>query len=119
MKIDGSYWIRQNFARVWAFFLQRPIRTITCVGIFFGGIGTLLIGIDAIRPNSSNLSLNGEDIVKFIQAVKSEDSSHLEKIMQKVEGNPKASNWDRAVVEASRLKQAGKIEDAIEKWRLS
>ena len=84
---------------------------------FLPALVHFLLGINAIRPDSSNLSLNGEDIVKFIQAVKSEDSSQVEKFIQKVEGDPKASDWDRAVVEASRLKQAGKIEDAIEKWR--
>ena len=114
IKMNVSTWIRKIFERVWTFFLKRPIATITCVGILLTGIGTF---INAIRPDGSHLSLNGEDIVKFIQAVKSEDSSQLEKIMQRVKKNPKASDWDRAVVEASRLKQAGKIEDAIEKWR--
>ena len=82
---------RKILERVWTFFLQRPIATITCVGILLGGIGTLFIGIAAIRPDSSNLSLKGEDIVKFIQAVKSEDFSQVEKSLQKVEKNPKAS----------------------------
>ena len=108
---------REILKRVWTFFLQHPIAVITCVGILLGGIGTLFIGIDAIRPDSSNLSLNGEDIFKFIQAVKSEDFSQVEKFLQKVEENPKASDIDKAVVEAYRLEQVGRIDDAIEKWR--
>ena len=57
IKIDGSTWIRKCFERVWTFFLQHPIATITCVGIFLSGIGTLFIGINAIRPDSSKFEL--------------------------------------------------------------
>ena len=79
-------------------------------------IGTLLLGIAAIRPNSLDLNLNSEDIIKIVQSIKSEKSSQIEKSLQQVEGNPKASVTDKAIVEAYRLQQDGKIEDAIEKW---
>ncbi|MCE2402763.1 hypothetical protein J4G08_18000, partial [Candidatus Poribacteria bacterium] len=85
--------------------------------MLLGGIGTFLLGIDAIRPDSSNLSLKGEEIVKFIQAVKSDETAQVEESLQKVEENKKASILDKAVVEAYRLKQDGKIDDSIEKWR--
>ena len=102
---------------VWTFFLQRPIAVITSVGILLGGIGTLFIGIDAIRPDNSNLSLKGKDIVKFIQSVKSEDREQFDESLRKVEQDPKASVMNKAIAEAYRLKQIGKIDDSIEKWR--
>ena len=79
-------------------------------------IGTLLIGIAAIRPNSLDLKLNSEDIVKIVQVIKSEKSSQIEESLQKVEQNPKASVIDKAIVAAYRLQEDKKIEEAMEKW---
>ncbi|MXV75926.1 hypothetical protein F4Z99_16835, partial [Candidatus Poribacteria bacterium] len=108
---------RKILERIWTFCVQHPIGAATCVGAVLVGIGTLLMGIAAIRSDSSNLSLKGEDIIKFIQAVRSEDSPQVKKFIQKIERNPKASDIDRAVAEAYRLEKIGKIDDAIEKWR--
>ena len=108
---------RKILERIWTFCLQHPIGVITGVGIFLGGIGTFFIGIDAMRPDTSALSLKGEDIVKFIQVVKSDEKSQVEKTLQKIEEDPKTSVLDKAIVEAYRLKQVGKIDDSIKKWR--
>ena len=103
--------------RVWTFCFQHPIAAATCVGVVLAGVGTLLLGIAAIRPNSLDVNLNSEDIVKIIQALKSEESSRLEESLQNIEDNPKASGVDRDIAEAYRLQLAGKIDAAIEKWR--
>ena len=79
-------------------------------------IGTLLLGIAAIRPDSLDLNLNSEAIVKIIQAIKSKESLEIEKSLRKVELDPRASVTDKAIAEAYRLQQDGKIEGAIEKW---
>ena len=102
--------------RFWTFFLEHPIAVITCVGILLGGIGTFFIGINAIRSNNSNLSLSGEDIFKFTEAVKSEDTSQIEKFLERVKGNPEAPVLDRAIAEAFKLQTNKKIDEAIEKW---
>lgn len=103
---------------IWTFCLQHPKVVIKYACLLFGSIGTLLLGIAAIRPDTSNLSLKGQkDIVKFIETVKSEDSSQFEKILQKIEQVSNASLTNKAVVDACRLQVTGKIEEAIEKWR--
>ena len=89
--------------RVWTSFFQRPIATITCVAMLLGGVGTLFMGINAIRSNNSNLSLSGESILTFIEAVKSHETSQIEKSLERIEGNPKVSILDKAIVEAYRL----------------
>ncbi len=84
----------------------------------FIAVGTLLLGIAAfitvMRPNSLDLNLNPEDIIKIVQAIKSEEKSQAEKSLQKVEENTKASIMDKAIVEAFRLQQVGKIDESIE-----
>ena len=113
---------RKIFKRVWTFFLQHPIAVITCIGIFFGGLGTLFMGIKAIRSNNSNLSLSGEDMFRFIQVVRSDETLsdetlQIEKSLQEVKGNPKASVLDRAIAEVFKLQTDGKIDKAIERWQ--
>lgn len=103
---------RKIFKRIWTFFLQRPLACMTAVGILLGGIAALVTGIDKTLSGSSNLSLKGEDIVKFIQAVKSEDSSQLEEFLP-ISRTPLVDN---AIANAYRLQLAGEIEKAIKKW---
>ncbi len=105
--------------RVWVLFLQRPIDVIISVGVILAAIGTLFIGIATNRSNIIELELSSEDIVKIIQSTQSESNglSQVEKSLQKVENEPKASIINKAVAEAYRLQQVERIEDAIEKWR--
>ena len=98
------------------FFSKHKNVIIICCAVVTA-IGTLLLGVAAIRRNSLDLNLNSEDIIKIVQALKSKKIPQVEGALRKVEEDPKASDWDRAIVEAYRLKQAGKIEDAIKKWR--
>ena len=74
---------RKILKRIWTFCLQHPA-VVAGIGVVLGGIGTFLLGIAAIRPDSSNLSLNGEDIIKFIQAVKSEEREQFDESLRKV-----------------------------------
>lgn len=98
----GSTWIRS----VWTFCLQHKIlAAITCVGVFLGGIGALLSGIAEMRSNS----FKPEDIIKIPQAVKFEETLEVEKSLQKVERDPKTSIVDKAITQAYRLQEAGKI----------
>ena len=72
---------RKILERIWTFCLQHKLlAAVTCMGVLLGGIGTFLLGIAAIRSDNSNLSLKGEDIVKFIQAIKSDETAQVEKI---------------------------------------
>ncbi len=114
---DDSTDKRKILERIWTFCLQhKHIAAATCLGILLGGIGTFLSGIDDIRPDTSTLILKGEDIVKFIQATKSGETSQVEESLQKVEQNPKASVIDKAIVAAYRLHEDKRIEEAMEKW---
>jgi tetratricopeptide (TPR) repeat protein len=60
--------------------------------------------------------LTSEDISKLIQSGTSEASSEVENLLQKIQQDPGASVIDRAIVEANRLQQEGKVDDAIKKW---
>ena len=60
--------------------------------------------------------LTSEDISKLIQPGTSEASSEVENLLQKIQQDPGASVIDRAIVEANRLQQEGKVDDAIKKW---
>ena len=63
--------------------------------------------------------LSSRDISKLVQPGKSETSlevrSSLQKI-QKIQQNPGASVIDKAIVDAFRFQQEGKVDDAIKKW---
>ena len=109
---------RGTLKRVWMFFLQQSIYvlTITSVGVVLVTIGVLFMGIAENRSNIIELNLTSEDIVKITQSAKSEELSQIEKSLQKVEREPKASIMNKAVADAYRLQQVGKIDDAIEKW---
>ncbi len=110
---------RKILERIWTFCLQHKHipAYIMCVVLLFGNIGQFLSGLSDFRPDTSTLSLKGDDIVKFIQVVKSDEKLQVEKTLQKVEEDPKTSVLDKAIVEAYRLKQVGKIDESIEKWR--
>ena len=60
--------------------------------------------------------LTSEDISKLIQSGTSEASSEVGDLLQKIQQDPGASTIDRAIAEASRLQQEGKVDDAIKKW---
>ena len=60
--------------------------------------------------------LTSEDISKLIQSGTSEASSEVGDLLQRIQQDPGASTIDRAIVEASRLQQEGKVDDAIKKW---
>ena len=99
---------------VWAFCLQHKlIAAVASVGVLLGGIGTFY---SAFRSNSSDTTTNIEEVIIINHAPKSAELVEVEKKFKKIEENPDASVLDRAVVEAYRLKQAGKIDDSIEKW---
>ena len=107
---------RKFLKRVWTFYLQQSISVITSVGVALVAIGAIFMSIAENRSNIIELNLNSEDIVKIIQSAKSEELSQIEKSLQSVEREPKASIMNKAVADAYRLQQVGRIDDAIEKW---
>lgn len=112
MNLQLATWVNN----IKAFIFQSPI-----------GTGTLLLGIAAIvtvffkvvLPNTIQVEvqLTNEEINQLVQTQKTEEFLQVEESIQKVEGNSKAPVIDRAVVEAYRLKEVGRIDDSIEKWR--
>ena len=60
--------------------------------------------------------LTSGDITKLVQSEKSEVSSEVESILRTIGRDPGTSVIDNAIIEAVRLWQEGKIDDAIEKW---
>ena len=60
--------------------------------------------------------LTSEDISKLIQPGTSEASSEVENLLQKIQQDPGASVIDKAIAEANRLQQEGKVDEAIKKW---
>ena len=60
--------------------------------------------------------LSSGDITKLVQSRKSEVSSEAESILRMIGQEPGTSVIDNAVVDAVRLQQEGKTDDAIEKW---
>ena len=98
--------------RVWGYALQNP-------GGTSGWAIAVIMFLVLITPKviRVEVKLTGEDISILVQPGKSEESLELENSVRKVEKDPKASVIDKAIAEAYRLKQAGKIDDSIEKWR--
>ncbi len=60
--------------------------------------------------------LTSRDITKLVQPGKSEVSSEVEAILRSLQLEPGTSLIDKAIVEAVRLQQAGKTDDAIKQW---
>jgi len=94
------------------------------IGLFLGSIGAFLSGIAAVvilirrkQPQIQLVLPTSEDISKFLKNGQSDESSRVEKVVQNVERNPKASLVDKAMADAYRLQQDGKIDEAIQMWR--
>ena len=60
--------------------------------------------------------LTSRDITKLVQSGESEVSSEAETILRALQLEPGTSVIDRAIVEAVRLLQEGKTDDAIKQW---
>ena len=60
--------------------------------------------------------LTSEDISKFVQSGTPEVSPEIESILRSIQLEPGTSVIDKAIVEAVRLQQAGKTDDAINQW---
>ncbi|MDE0467703.1 MAG: hypothetical protein OYL97_11645 [Candidatus Poribacteria bacterium] len=60
--------------------------------------------------------LTSGDISKFVQPGTSELSPEAAELLQTIQRDPGASVIDKAIVEAFRLQQEGKTDDAIEQW---
>ena len=60
--------------------------------------------------------LTSEDITKLVQSGTSEVSPEVEDALRVIGLEPGTSVIDKAIVEAVRLQQEGKTDDAIEKW---
>ena len=60
--------------------------------------------------------LTSRDISKLVQSGKSEASLEVRNSLQKIQQDPGASIIDRAIVDANRLQQEGKVDEAIKKW---
>ncbi|RKU16094.1 hypothetical protein C6500_18140 [Candidatus Poribacteria bacterium] len=60
--------------------------------------------------------LTSGDITKLVQSRTSEVSPEVESLLRTIQRDPGSSVIDKAIVEAFRLQQEGKIDDAIEKW---
>lgn len=82
--------------------------------------------LSRIVEQSSHLSLNIEDLARddaplsiLLGRGRSEPdvTQEIEEAVQEVRRNPEASPVARAIADASSLQRAGKIEEAIEKWR--
>ena len=60
--------------------------------------------------------LTSGDITKLVQPGTSEVPPEVRELLQTIQRDPGASVIDKAIVEAFRLQQEGKVDDAIEKW---
>ena len=60
--------------------------------------------------------LTSGDITKLVQPATSEVSPEARELLQTIQRDPGASVIDKAIVEALRLQQEGKMDDAIKKW---
>ena len=60
--------------------------------------------------------LTSGDITKLVQPGTSEVSPEARELLRTVQRDPGASVIDKAIVEAFRLQQEGKMDDAIKKW---
>ena len=60
--------------------------------------------------------LTGEDISRLVQSGASEASLEVGNLLRKIQQDPGASVTDKAIADALRLMQEGKIDDAIKKW---
>ena len=60
--------------------------------------------------------LTSGDISIFVQSGKSEVSVEVESILRTIQQEPGTSVIDKAIVEAVRLRQEGKTDDAIKQW---
>lgn len=102
-------------------FLSKHKSLIKICRAVFIAIGTLLLGIAAfitvMRPNRLDVNFNSEQLNQLAQAIKSKETPQVEKTLREFEGNPKVPELGRAIAEAYRLQQVGKIDDSIEKWR--
>ena len=91
-----------------------------------GGIGAFLGGITAlIRRHKSDRQMPLIQIVEssvhidnLLKDRQSAEYSRVEKIVQNVERSPKASFVEKTTVDAYRLQQNGRIDEARQKWRV-
>jgi len=60
--------------------------------------------------------LTSGDITKLVQSRTSEVSPEVEGLLRTIQRDPGSSIIDKAIVEAFRLQQEGKIDDAIKQW---
>ena len=60
--------------------------------------------------------LTSGDITKLVQPGTSEVPPEVRELLQTIQRDPGASVIDKAIVEAFRLQQEGKMDDAIKKW---
>lgn len=60
--------------------------------------------------------LTSGDITKLVQPGKSEVPPEVRSFLQTIQRDPGASVIDKAIVDAFRLQQEGKVNDAIKKW---
>ena len=98
--------------RIWEYVFQNP-------GGTSGWAVAIIMFLALIIPKTIQVEvkLTGEDISVLVQPGKPEESSELRKTLQKIETDPKASVINKAVADAYKLQQTGKIDEAIEKWR--
>ena len=99
------------------------------IGGFVGGITALVVAIVAgirflIRRGKSDPQRPLIQIVEssvyidnLLRDRESEKFSRVEKIVQNVERNPRASFVEKTTVDAYRLQQNGRIDEARQKWR--
>lgn len=117
IRMENSSGIKVILSKVWGTCLRhKVIAAATCLGILLGGIGTFLSGLNDFLSDSSDSKVTIEEVIIVNQIPTSGELEEVEDKFRKVEKNPNASVWDKVVVEAYRLKQAGKIDDSIEKW---
>ncbi len=96
--------------------------SISLLGWFtIGGtiVGIISLVINLIRrkqPSIQVVLITSEDISKFINDKQSNESSRVEKVVQSIERNPKASFVDKTIADAYRLQQDGRIDEAIQVW---
>ena len=98
--------------RIWAYVLQNPVGTsgwVVAIVAIIALVSPKVIQVEVkFTSESINTLFQSENTAKFLA---------LEKSLRKVEQDPKASVMNKAVVEAYKLKQVGKIDESIEKWR--
>ena len=100
-------------------------KTILFLVAILGGVGACVGGVAAVvtlirrrkLPSIQEVLETSEDITVLLENDESEEYASVEKVVQNVERNSKASFFDKAIAHAYRFQKDGRIHEALQKWR--